>query len=118
MNESAIRRWRITKASMEDMPRKKKANRGKSAKWPQLEERVITWVREKRAEGHAISTLALRLKARSFALDGDIEDFMASTSWAYRFMERHNLSVRCHTHIAQHLPDDTADKTTRFQAFI
>ena len=51
MDESIIRRWRVSKATIEKMPRKKKALRGKSAKWPQLEERLVAWVWEKSVEG-------------------------------------------------------------------
>ena len=78
MDKSVIRCRRTSKAAIEKMPRKNKALRGKSAKWLQLEERLVTWVREKTAEGCAISTLALRLKARSLAKEDDIGDFTAS----------------------------------------
>jgi len=78
VDESIIRHWRTSKAMIEKLPRKKKALRGKSAKWPQLEEHLITWLQEKRAEGHAISTLRLRLKERSFTKEEDIRDFRAS----------------------------------------
>ena len=78
MDESVIRHGRTSKATIKKMPRKKKVLRGKSAKWPQLKERLIAWVREKRAEGYTISTLALRLKARSSAKEDDIGDFKAS----------------------------------------
>ena len=91
---------------------------GKSVKWPQLEERLIAWVREKRAECYAVSTLAPRLKARSLAKEDDIGDFTASLSCVNRFMARHQLSVRCCAHISQHLLDDMADKTTHFQSYI
>ena len=93
MDESVIRRWRTSKATIEKMPKKKKTLRRTSSKWPRLEEHLLSWVREMKAEGHAISTLALRLKARSFAKEYDIGDFTASPSWAYRFMARHQLSV-------------------------
>ena len=80
MDEFIIRRWRTSKAMLEKMPRKKKALSGKSAMWRQFEERLVAGVQEKRAEGYAISTLALRLKARSLAKEDDIGDFTASPS--------------------------------------
>jgi len=83
---------------------------GKTAKCLELEESVIAWVCKKRSEGHVISMLALRLKARSIT-DTGIGDFKASTSWVYRFMNHHELLVRRSTHIAKHLPDDMSDKT-------
>ena len=78
MDKSVIWCWRTSEATIEKMPRKKKALRRKSTKWPQLEERLVAWVQEKRAEGYAISTLVLRLKARSLAKEDDIGDFTAS----------------------------------------
>jgi len=42
VDESIIWHWITNKATIEKMPRKKKALRGKSANWPQLEERLIT----------------------------------------------------------------------------
>ena len=87
---------------------------GKTAKCLELEESVIAWVCKKRSEGHVISMLALRLKARSIT-DTGIGDFKASTSWVDRFMECHELSGHHYTHIAQHLPYDILVKTTRFQ---
>ena len=69
---------------------KKKSLWGKSVKWPQLLEHLVAWVWEKRVESSAISTLALRLKARSLAKEVDIGDFTASPSWTYRFMVHHN----------------------------
>ena len=109
MDESVIRCWRTSKATIG-----KKALSRKSAKWPQLEERLVARIREKSVEGYAISTLAHRLKARSLAED-DIGDFTASPSQAYRFMACHQLSVRHCTHISQHLPNNMA-KTMHFQS--
>ena len=50
MNDSVIRSWRTNKATKEKMPSRKKALRGKSAKWPQLKERLVASVQEKGAE--------------------------------------------------------------------
>uniref|UniRef100_A0A8C4QGB8 HTH CENPB-type domain-containing protein n=1 Tax=Eptatretus burgeri TaxID=7764 RepID=A0A8C4QGB8_EPTBU len=113
MDESVIRRWRTSKATIEKMPRKK-ALRGKSAKWPQLTEHLVAWVLEKRAKGSAISTLALRMKVKSLAEEDDIGDFIASPSWAYTFMARHQLSARCRTLISQHIPDNMPNEKTSF----
>ena len=69
-------------------------------------------------EGHAISTISLRLKARVIAEKRGLTEFKASKSWAYRFMGRHELSVRRRSHISQRLPDDIEDKTIRFQQYV
>ena len=48
----------------------------------------------------------------------DISHFKASPGWCYRFMARHNLSVRRRTTIAQRLPGDYEDKLLNYQRFI
>ena len=118
VSEPNIRRWRAKKPKLVEMPKNKKALRGASAKWPKLEEELLAWVTDKRKGGHAISTTALRLKARGLAGVHGADDFKASPCWAYRFMDRHGLSVRRRTHIAQRLPEDLEDKTIKFQRYV
>ena len=44
MDESVIRHWRTSKATMGKMPRKKKVLKEKSVKWPQFKEHLVAWV--------------------------------------------------------------------------
>ena len=118
LDEKNVRRWRQNKTTLKSMPSKKRAMRSGKARWPELEEQLLAWVVEKRAAGHAVSTQALRLKARNIADETGMDDFKAGTSWAYRFMKRHDLSFRRRTHIAQRLPEELAEKTTRFQRYV
>ena len=116
--ESNVRRWRADKENLNEAPKQQKARRGKSAKWPEMEEELLNWVKEKRQEGCAISTTSLRLKAKTIAKAAGNEEFKASQGWAYRFMGRHGLSVRRRTHLSQRLPDDIEAKTRSFQRFV
>ena len=94
------------------------ANRGSIAFYPNLEKQIIEWITDCRSQGIALNTIQIRLKAKLYAKDMNIVDFKASSNWCYRFMARHNLSIRRKTHITQKLPDDYEDKLIAFQTHI
>ncbi|XP_045060490.1 general transcription factor II-I isoform X9 [Desmodus rotundus] len=54
--ESVIRLWRQQEEKLLQMPRQKKAMRGKPPKWLEVEEEVKTWNLEKRQTGISLST--------------------------------------------------------------
>ena len=61
---------------------------------------------EKReAEGVAISTQVIRLKALSL-IKASNREFKASDGWVCKFMKRNDLVLRVCTHISQNLPKD------------
>ena len=121
VSEKVIRDWRRAKAQLQEMPRSKRANRGSSARCPELEEALNTWVEEHRLQGRAVSRLAVRIKAREMARTGDYPTtptFQASPGWCNRFFKRYHLSVRRRTKISQKLPQDLEEKITDFHRYI
>ena len=54
--ESVIRLWRQQEGKLLQMPRQKKAMRGKPPKWPEVEQEVRTWIPEQRQTGISVST--------------------------------------------------------------
>lgn len=121
ISHTLILRWRDQKIKLEALPRLKRADRGKSAQFPELETKLFDWVSDKRKQGMPISTTALRLKAKLIAKSGDSEsydNFKASFTWCYSFMRRKNISIRRRTHLAQKLPCDLERKVVEFQRFI
>ena len=112
VDESCIRHWRKQKSKLEAMPTTKKAARGSSEKFPQVEERILEWVSDRRRQGIAISTVEIRLQAKLIAKKLHVKDFRGSADWCYAFMRRKNLSVRRRTHISQKLPEDFEEKLT------
>ena len=54
VSESNVRLWRKRKENLENMPRLKRANRRKTATWPELEVDLLSWITEKRINGLAI----------------------------------------------------------------
>ena len=105
------------------MPRSKKANRGTDPSFPDMEKELLNLVSNRRASGVGVITSEVRLYALSLVDKyrfqyPDISHFRASPGWCYRFMARHNLSVRRRTTIAQRLPGDYEDKLLNYQRFI
>ena len=116
VDESNVRLWKKSKLQLDKMP--KRANRGRIAFYPNLEKQIIEWITDCRSQGIALNTIQICLKAKLYAKDMNIVDFKASTNWCYRFMARHDLSIRRKTHISQKLPDDYEDKIIAFQTHI
>ena len=118
IDESNIRQRRKQKLRLQTMPRKKQANRGSSEKFPQIEEKVLEFVMERRRCGQSVSTSEIRIHGTKVAKSMKIKDFKASADWCYAFMRRKGLSIRRRTDISQKLPEDYEDKLVEFQKFI
>ena len=63
IDESCIRQWRKQKSRLQAMPRKKQADRGSVEKFPQIEEKVLEFVLERRPCGKSVSTSEIRVHA-------------------------------------------------------
>ena len=118
VDENNVRWWKKSKLQLDQMPKSKRANRGHIAFYPNLEKQIIKWITDCRSQGIALNTIQICLKAKLYAKDMNIIDFKASSNWCYRFMARHDLSIRRKTHISQKLPDDYEDKLIAFQTHI
>ncbi len=117
VNESAIRGWRKQEDALKKTKKSRKAFRGDKARWPELEDRVEAWVNEQRAAGRGISTVLIRLKAKTFAEDMKIGEFQGGPSWCFRFMKRKDLSIRQRTTVCQKLPKDWEEKLESFRSY-
>lgn len=117
VGESVIRGWRKQEDALKKTKKSRKAFRGDKARWPDLENRVEAWVNEQRAAGRGISTVSIRLKAKTYAKDMDIADFQGGPSWCFRFMRRKELSIRQRTTVCQKLPKDWEEKLESFRSY-
>ena len=120
VNESNIRRWRKSLPSLQKQKKSQKALRTHSPGFPDLERLLLAGILERRQAGHAVSTTELRMRAvqvarNEFQIPGS--SFKASYGWAIKFMNRHGLSIRRRTTIAQRLPDAYEDQILEFQLF-
>uniref|UniRef100_K7FIU2 HTH CENPB-type domain-containing protein n=1 Tax=Pelodiscus sinensis TaxID=13735 RepID=K7FIU2_PELSI len=107
--ESNMRLWRRQKERLQVLPQMKMAEQGKSTAYPELEAK----------QSGGISIADVRMKALTIAKTcAKTARFKALYGWSDRFMNRHGLSVRCRTKIAQKLPMDSDTKLLQFQKLI
>jgi len=59
-----VRTWRKMKTTLLAMTKTRKAQRYKSAKWPELERNLKQWVLEMRSKKLRITTTTIKLKAK------------------------------------------------------
>ena len=69
VNESMIRRWRKQRGELSRCKKSTKAFRGRKCRWPELEDE-LDWVNTQRVDGQGVSTVQIRLKARSITFCG------------------------------------------------
>ena len=104
------------------MPRLQRANRGKKATWPRLEQVVMAWITEKWNNGLAILPTMIRLKAIELSKDPQYDipagQFKALNHWCQRFMKRNGLSLRQKTMLTQRLPPDYEEKIVQFHQYV
>lgn len=117
LNESMIRRWKQQREELTQCKKTTKAFRGKKSRWPELENELEDWVNTQRADGRGVSTVQIRLKAKTIATAMKFEDFRGGPSWCLRFMRRKGLSIRVRTSLCQQLPPDYEEKVSNFRKF-
>uniref|UniRef100_A0A8C9YEP1 HTH CENPB-type domain-containing protein n=1 Tax=Sander lucioperca TaxID=283035 RepID=A0A8C9YEP1_SANLU len=117
LNESMIRHWKQQLEELTQCKKTTKAFRGKKSRWPELENELEDWVNTQRADGRGVSTVQIRLKAKTIATAMKFEDFRGGPSWCLRFMRRKGLSIRVRTSLCQQLPPDYEEKVSNFRKF-
>ncbi len=118
VSEKIVHDWRKKEDKLRSTKTNKKGNRSGKASWPVLEKNLRKWIVELRAAGHGLSTIQIRLKAKSMAKESEINDFGGGPSWCFRFMRRHQLSIRARTTMSQPLPDDFVEKLENFSIYV
>lgn len=123
--ECTIREWRKQEQKLFKMPRMKKANRGKHAKWPNLEAKLKHWIEVQRLSGISVSTKIVQHQGKMIAKEmqengeetEETNDFKGSVSWCSRFMKRNSLSMRTRTKLAQKMPAAYEQKIVSFHSY-
>lgn len=67
INEANARLWRRQRDRLQQLPKTKMAERGRSALFPDLEAELLIWVTERRQQGYGVSTAEIRVKALKIA---------------------------------------------------
>ena len=117
VNEKQVREWRKSSDKLRKCPKtaKRLEGGGRTVEDKEFDDKMMTWVKDSRAEGHAISGTSLQLEARRLTED---VAFKASNGWLSSFKARHGLSTRQGTSIGQKLPKDSDEKLDRFHKFV
>lgn len=118
VNEKLVRDWRKQVEKLKCMPKNKCSNRGKQRQWPELEDKLVTWIEEQRQSGYIVTRNMIRIKALAMTEELTITGFKASNNWCTRFLRRNNLALRQKTKIAQKLPGDLEEKIVDFHRFV
>ena len=102
-----MRRWILTKDALEKTSQNRQSFRGKKAKFPELENKLLRYVRNTRADGFSVSVEMIQFEGLKIADRMEIprNEFKGSYGWARRFMARHDLVIRRRMSIAQRFPD-------------
>lgn len=117
VDEKSAREWRKEKNVLENMNPRKRARRGPKARWPHLENDLKEWIIVQRENNRAVSTVAIKMKAKLLAAEKNIDDFKGGINWVFKFMKRNQLSVRTRTTVGQRLSDNWEQKLRDFQEF-
>ena len=96
-----VQRWVKDQVNSLKNPKKHLIKKGQDRKvsYPQeLEERIVSWILEKREEKFvAVSTQSIHFKELSL-IKGMHPNFKASGGWLQKFMKRNNLVLCVQTH--------------------
>ena len=118
VDEKSIREWRNSMEEIRGQSPTRRATRGRTPKWPELENVLKRWVCTEREAGRMVSTIDIGRKARTMAIEMELSGFKGGLSWVFKFMNRNDLTVRAHTRAAQKLPDDWEETAERFKSYV
>ena len=117
VDEKRVREWKKQKNALEALPQKKRRldGGGRKAALPGVEEELVIWIDEMRAENQQVRRSGIQQKALSIIAErGETSDFTASRGWLENFCKRHHLSLRRRTTVSQRLPSDLIPKVISF----
>lgn len=119
--ENNVRRWRKQKTSLLACAATRKAFRGpRKGAFPEVEEVLTDFVKERRGRGLAVTADIVQMKAREIARERGIPalKFKASRGWVQKYMKRAGFSLRRRTSVMQKLPGDYEEKLISFQRYV
>lgn len=119
--ECNVQRWEAQKDCLKNANSQRKSYCGpQSGRSQEIDRRVCEYTTEKRNDGMPITRAIIQLKALEIAKELKIPttDFKASLGWCGRMMRHNELSSRCRTSLARHLPSDVREKLLSFQCYV
>lgn len=91
----------------------------KRAKFPDLEAKLMEWIREQRAKGLTVNCAIIQIEAKKLfdqiQHDPSVPQpsFSASLGWVTKFLRRHDLVKRAFTSVGQKVPENASQLVTR-----
>ena len=106
-----IREWRedwymLQQNMIGEKKTKRKLHQGREVRSIEIDQAVLLFLDEERAEGRVVRNKDLRQKANEIAGGLGLQDFSASQMWLKRWEQRHSVCTRKSTHTSQKVPDD------------
>jgi transposase-like protein len=122
IDHSMVLRWKKEEEKLKTAPSKaRKIGTGCHPHYPDVEIVLKQWILELRQNAFCVSANNVKTQMK-YLLENEFNEkypnsnnFLASDHWFYRFLHRHDLSLRRHTKISQKLPEDLDDKLLSFQ---
>jgi len=96
---------------------KRQSGAGRPLKYNDIEEKLISWFRERREAGVRVTGKGMKTEALRLHKENGSQSFKASCGWFRRFKKRNNITFRRSTHVSQHdkkIIDDRIDKFLKF----
>lgn len=96
VDEKNVRRWILTKDALEKTSQNRQSFRGKKAKFPELENKLLRYVRNTRADGFSVSVEMIQFEGLKIADRMKIprNEFKGSYGWARLAFQKHVLKLR------------------------
>ncbi|CAM1303093.1 Uncharacterised protein r2_g1309 [Pycnogonum litorale] len=68
VSEKLVRDWRKLKDTLMEMPKTKRAHRGRQAQFPEMEKDLLEGITNQRSSGYIVTLLQIRIKAAQMQL--------------------------------------------------
>ena len=116
VDEKWVREWKKQKNKLRSLHGKRRwlEGGGRKAAFPDVEEQLAAWIDYLRSNNIRITRGNVHNKALQLAQEREIDEFCASRGWLDKFFGRNNFSLHRQTTVGQKLPQDLANKVTRF----
>ena len=88
---TCLKRWRQDKAAPSNL------RKGSKVKYPEVEDKLMQFISEKRSEYRVITSKILTKKAKSIAESLKIIEMKFTWGWLNKFMKRNSLTLRTPT---------------------
>ena len=113
------------KSTPQGNKRKKLDGAGRKCLSETLEEMLVEWISDRRSKRLYVSRKMVVVKAKelfeeeeSIREEAKSDTFAGSNGWLYRFFQRHCITIRRKTTMAQKLPEQLAPKVINFILYV